>query len=256
LRPFQYISITFVAVVLSWILAYRQYSVSWWWLLAAVIIYLHLLVIGAIRIRWNFFLKSLHHNPAAHQQIALTFDDGPAAKTQAILDILKRENVQAGFFSIGKNARLYPETVKRWDDEGHLVGNHSYNHGFNFDWLPATKMAEELEQTNATILDIIGKKPLLFRPPYGVTNPNVAKAVKMTGMISIGWNIRSFDTTAKDPGQLLQRILGQMKGGDVILLHDSMDITCEILTPLIHAAREKGYTFVRPDRLLGIQAYA
>lgn len=256
MRPYQYISIIFLAVILSWGLAYRQYHISWWWLIVATIIYLHLLVIGAVRIRWNFFIRSLHHNPAAPKQIALTFDDGPAANTQAILDLLKAENVQAGFFCIGKNARQDPDTVKRWDDEGHLVGNHSYNHGFNFDWLPVSKMAAELERTNTLIAEIIGKKPLLFRPPYGVTNPNLAKAIKKTGMLSVGWSIRSFDTTAKDPQALLHRILTRMKGGDVILLHDSMDITCEILTTLIHTAREKGYTFVRPDRLLGINAYA
>lgn len=170
--------------------------------------------------------------------------------------MLQKENVPAGFFSIGKNARLHPETVKRWHEEGHLVGNHSYHHGFNFDWQSAAVMARELEDTNAVILEVTGKKPLLFRPPYGVTNPNLAKAVQRTGMISIGWNIRSFDTTAKDPEQLLQRILSRIKGGDVILLHDSMEITCQILTPLIHAAREKGFTFVRPDKLLGVNAYA
>ena len=75
-------------------------------------------------------------------------------------------------------------------------------------------------------------------------------------MVSIGWNIRSFDTTAKDPQQLLQRILGKLQGGDVILLHDSMEITHQILTQLIHQARQKGFTFVRLDQLLQIDAYA
>lgn len=256
MRPFQYISYLFIAIVLGSGIAHWQYQASWWWLIVAAVIYVHLLVFGAIKIRWNFFIRSLHNNPAAGKQIALTFDDGPAAKTNDILDVLQKENVPAGFFAIGKNAAQFPELVKRWDDEGHLIGNHSYNHGFNFDWQSASTMAKELEDTNLTISKVTGKKPLLFRPPYGVTNPNLAKAVKMTGMLSIGWNIRSFDTTAKDPDQLLERILSRLNGGDIILLHDSMEITHQILTPLIQTAREKGFTFVRPDKLLGVNAYA
>ncbi len=75
-------------------------------------------------------------------------------------------------------------------------------------------------------------------------------------MQSIGWNIRSFDTKAKDPEVLLQRLLGKLKGGDIVLLHDSIPITAEILTEFIIQARKKGFTFARVDSLLGIDAYA
>jgi peptidoglycan-N-acetylglucosamine deacetylase len=117
-------------------------------------------------------------------------------------------------------------------------------------------MLAEMNRTNDLIESITGKRPKLFRPPYGVTNPNVAKAVRLSGMHSIGWSIRSFDTTAKDPEALLQRILSQLTGGDIILLHDSMPITCKILTELIIRARQKGFTFVRVDKMLGLDAYA
>jgi peptidoglycan/xylan/chitin deacetylase (PgdA/CDA1 family) len=117
-------------------------------------------------------------------------------------------------------------------------------------------MAEEITQTNKAILALIGKAPRLFRPPYGVTNPNLAKAVKKTAMYSIGWNIRSFDTKAKDPKKLLARIVSQVKGGDIILLHDSMAITQQILTELIVTARQNGFTFVRVDKLLELDPYA
>ena len=256
MRPFHYTSIIFLISCALVAGAWWQFGLSLWYLLILAIIYVHLLVFGAIKISWNFFIKSHHANPSAGQQIALTFDDGPAQMTHEILDVLKKENVQAGFFTIGKNAAANPETVKRWDAEGHLIGNHSYNHGFNFDWQSAKTMAAELEQTNDIVHQLTGRKPKLFRPPYGVTNPNLAKAVKITGMKSIGWSIRSFDTTARNPQELLNRILGQLKGGDVILLHDSMPITHEILTTLIQTARQKGFTFVRPDILLGVTAYA
>lgn len=215
-----------------------------------------MLVTGAVFINWNFYLHAFHRSTTAEKAIALTFDDGPAAETAAILDILQEHNVPAAFFSIGRQAAAHPELVQRWYREGHLVGNHSYDHGFHFDWKTATAMQQEMEQTNALIHSLIGKKPKLFRPPYGVTNPNLARAVRCTEMFAIGWNIRSFDTTAKDRTALLNRILDRLKGGDIVLMHDSMPITREILTDLIICARRKGFTFVRVDKMLGLDAYA
>lgn len=216
--------------------------------------YLHILVLGAIFIRWNFYIRS-HHRGTDINAIAITFDDGPAEYTSTILDVLKAQNVQAAFFTIGKRASVQPVIVKRWYSEGHLIGNHSYHHGFHFDWKSSSAMLDEINQTNDTVKQITGVTPLLFRPPYGVTNPNVAKAVRLSGMQSVGWSLRSFDTKAKSADKLLSRILNTLKGGDVILLHDSMSVTAEILTELIVKAREKGFTFVRVDKLLGLQAY-
>lgn len=232
-----------------------KYQLSFWWLALLFLIYNGLLVLGAIYIRWNFYFKSYDKGHNLHW-VSLSFDDGPAKETAAILDILKEQNVPAAFFSIGKNAATNKELVKRWDDEGHVVGNHSFHHGFNFDWQSAWKMAQEINATNQLIESIIGKKPKLFRPPYGVTNPNLGKAVRKTNMHSIAWSLRSFDTAAKDKNQLLDKILGQLQGGDIILLHDSMTITREILTELIVRIREKGFTFVRIDSMLDIDAYA
>ncbi len=236
-------------------IAYLQGLIAWWWILVLLLVYIHILVLGAIYIRWNFYVPSFNKG-SDKKYIALTFDDGPAAKTSEILDVLKQHNVPATFFTIGKHAAANKEMVKRWYDEGHVIGNHSYDHGFNFDWLPVSKIAAEIEQTNEVVKAITGKTPRLFRPPYGVTNPNLARAIKRTGMYSIGWNIRSFDTKARDPKQLLQRITQQISGGDIILLHDSMGITHEILTDLIVFAQKKGFTFARVDKLLNIEAYS
>ena len=255
MRPYKYISILFLFAILVVDYAYFMYGVSFWWLLAVILVYVNLLVLGTIFIRWNFYIPSLNRSDKK-QLVTLSFDDGPARETAAILDILKAEGVQAIFFSIGKNAVAHPELVKRWDEEGHIVGNHSYHHGFNFDWKFSKAMAREMEETNATINSIIGKTPKLFRPPYGVTNPNLARAVKRTGMHSIGWSVRSFDTNARDSQELLERILLKVEGGDIILLHDSMPITREILTSLIRRLREKGFTFARLDEMLEIDAYA
>lgn len=254
MRPFHHVTIVFFALAGILLTLYFQAGISLWWFVVLTIVYVHLLVFGAVYIRWGFYVRSFDKgsNP---KWLALTFDDGPARETEAILDILKAQNVPAAFFTIGRNAAANPLIVKRWHDEGHLVGNHSYHHGFHFDWQNAKQMAAEIRQTNEAVKTVIGLSPKLFRPPYGVTNPNLAKAIRACGMKSIAWNIRSFDTTAKDKEQLLRRIVGKLKGGDIILLHDSMAITREILTDLITRAHEKGYTFVRVDKMLDLNAY-
>lgn len=255
MRPYKLITILFVFSILAIDWAYFMLGGKLEWIGLALLVYIVLLVLGTIFIRWNFYIRSLNRSKDK-KMVALTFDDGPAGQTAAILDVLKKEGIEATFFSIGKNAVAHPGLVKRWDAEGHIVGNHSYSHGFNFDWKRSKNMVKELEQTNNVIQSLIGKTPRLFRPPYGVTNPNLAKAVARTGMYSIGWSIRSFDTMAKDPKELLERILLKLEGGDIILLHDSVAITTEILTSLIKRVREKGYTFARIDKMLEIDAYA
>lgn len=254
MRPFLYTTLTYLVVLLLYLVMVFIKDLDWWPFIIFTFIYISLLVLGAINIQWDFYIRSLHHGKNK-KWITLTFDDGPATETSAILDILKEQQVAATFFTIGKNVRQYPEIAKRWHNEGHLIGNHSYNHGFNFDWQSTAKMQEEIKATNVVIEKITGIKTKLFRPPYGVTNPNLARAIRQCEMHSIGWSIRSFDTTAKDPEKLLARILQKTKGGDIILLHDSMSITGNILTEMIVKLRQKGYSFVRLDELLDIQPY-
>jgi len=229
-----------------------------WWLLWCTLAYITLLVFASIKIQWNFYLKSLNKLPILkitfekgqlqlvqnQQQIALTFDDGPAEQTKLVLDILKKEKVKATFFLIGKNIGGRESLVQRIFEEGHSIGNHSFIHGFNFDWQSAKKMAAELMQTNEVISNTTGQEVKLFRPPYGVTNPNLAKAIEQTGLKSIGWSLRSMDTVAKNENELLQKILKQVKARDIILLHDRCDITVHILPDLIKALKERNFSFV------------
>jgi peptidoglycan/xylan/chitin deacetylase (PgdA/CDA1 family) len=156
---------------------------------------------------------------------------------------LKREKVKATFFIIGKNIAGKEAILKRMQDEGHSIGNHSFNHGFNFDWQSAAKMLEEIEQTNQAIESVTDVPVTLFRPPYGVTNPNLGKALRNSNLKSIGWNLRSMDTVAKDEKQLLHKILTRVKAGDIILLHDRCNITAAILPELIATLKKRGFTF-------------
>jgi peptidoglycan/xylan/chitin deacetylase (PgdA/CDA1 family) len=255
-RTFVLLRDVFVVASIVLVACAAKGLISWWWFVAVAAMYLLILVLGALFIRWNFFIPSRHRGALDSKQLALTFDDGPASHTAQILDILKIEEVPAAFFSIGNRAESSPHIVERWHNEGHLVGNHSYAHSFHFDWQSREKMVAEIRRTNDVIRTIIGKSPLFFRPPYGVTNPNLSQAVNLTGMHSIGWSLRSYDTSAKDADQLLRKLLQKVKGGDVILLHDSVPHTASILTAFIHACRQKGFTFVRLDKMLGLEAYA
>ncbi len=256
MRPFGIARAAYVLLVLPLAYAAWRGAVSWFFPAALTLAYLGLLAMGAGRIAWRFFIPSLISGPRGSREIALSFDDGPAAYTADILDILRLEAVPAAFFTIGHRAAAEPEMLRRWEAEGHLIGNHSYSHSFNFDWKSPSAMIRELQDTNAVIEAATGRRPKLFRPPYGVTNPSLAKALRRSGMISVGWSLRSFDTGARDPQALVRRILGRVKGGDVILLHDSMQITAAVLTALIQGCREKGFTFVRLDKLLRLEPYA
>ena len=116
-------------------------------------------------------------------------------------------------------------------------------------------MLEELRLTDTLVENATGLRPHFFRPPYGVTNPNLRKAVIKGGYFPLGWNIRSLDTMAKKEEELLHRIISKLQPGSIILLHDSMEITVKILPALIESIRSKGYAIARIDKILNVPAY-
>lgn len=233
------------------------YTFSWWWILLAPIIYTSFLIYGSIKIQANFFIESIHEAKTDNRQVALTFDDGPIIKnTSIILDILKRNRIAATFFCIGNKIEKHPLLVQQIHREGHIIGNHSYSHHIFFDLKSLKEMQNELKQTDILINQNIDNTPRLFRPPYGVTNPNLAKAVSIGNYHSIGWSVRSMDTVVKTEQELLSNITGNIKSGDIILLHDSADITVHNLQKIIDDIRNSGFEIVRLDKLLNIEAYA
>lgn len=256
MRPFQYIAILFIMLFIALLALVWADILVWGWLAVFTLAYVLFLFIPITHIQWNYYIDSTNSGEVRGKNIALTFDDSPNVETETILDILKKEKVKAAFFCIGTNVRDNPYLVKRMYDEGHIVGNHSFSHGYHFDWKSTANMVRDMEACNKEIKKSIGVTPLLFRPPYGITNPNLYRAVKKTGMESVGWSLRSFDTSSKDGIELKKKILNNLKGGDIVLLHDSQSITREILTDLIHEARQKGFTFVSLNQLTGLDAYS
>lgn len=209
-------------------------------------------VYASVSIQSCVYLKAFCRSKTDKKSIALTFDDGPhPINTPKVLEILKQYNVKATFFCIGSRAAENPDILKQIIADGHLVGNHTYDHSSSFPLLCKVEMEQELVKTERILNRIAGLKTLLFRPPFGVTNPNVATVVKKLGYKTIGWSIRSFDTVSKlSREQVLARIEGRLHGGGVILMHDDRE-KCDWLTEaVILKIREKGYNIKRLDELI------
>lgn len=249
-------NIFYIILILLWIWADRYLQMGaavYGWLL---LIYVSVLFCGSYFIRMGFFMKSICSVNTSEKVIALSFDDGPAGKkTARILDILKDNNVKAAFFCIGKNMPDNEDLLKRITNEGHIIGNHSNSHNSLFDLYSSKKMLNELELASQTCQDITGNYPRFFRPPYGVTNPNLKKAVLRGGFISIGWSIRSYDTVIGNEERLLTRILDRLKPGAILLLHDSSESTLKILPRLLKEIRNKGYKMIRLDKMINLNPY-
>lgn len=193
---------------------------------------------GSFQIRANYFVTSIHKGKK--KSIALTFDDGPHPEnTPRILDILKEKGVKATFFVIGKNAEKYPDLVRRIDAEGHIVANHSYSHNYLIAFFSTKRLKNDLTNCNDIVHQILEKKPKLFRPPFGVTNPRYGNVLKELNLQSIGWSLRSFDTRAKNKYQLIQNVISKLQKRDIVLLHDHLPVTADALEDLIEHCRSK-----------------
>ena len=201
--------------------------------------------------------------------LALTFDDGPDPRwTPTILDILKRENVPATFFIIGKNGQAYPDLVRRIVDEGHEVGNHSFTHP-NLGEIPLSLTELELNATQRLIESEVGRSTVLFRPPYfGDAEADKPQEVEPAlvaqrlGYIMVGVRIDPDDWQLPvTADQIVQRTIDRAMDsnpetrGEIVLLHDSggdRAATIEALPRLIHELRARGFRFVAVSDLAGL----
>jgi peptidoglycan/xylan/chitin deacetylase (PgdA/CDA1 family) len=238
------------------LLASRQIHMSAWWYVAVTSIFILANAYGSIDVTSQFFIKTLFRGQAKNKTIAITFDDGPVpGKTEKVLDILDEYGVKATFFCIGLNARNNPQLLKVIHQRGHLLGNHSFFHGALFDLQSSARLKKELIDTDSVIFETTGQRPRYFRPPYGVTNPMLSRAVKQTGHLAIGWSMRSLDTVIDQKEKLMNRITKALKAGDILLLHDRCEVTVEILPELLHHIHQSGMTVEPLDKMLGEPAY-
>ncbi len=202
----------------------------------------------------SFFGPFICQGQNARRQIALTFDDGPDARsTPALLDLLHHEAVPAAFFCIGKRVVAERELTTRISREGHLPGNHTFNHSNLTNFFGPGRLRDELQTTQAAVAAVAGTAPAFFRPPMGLSNPFTFYVAKKLGLKVVGWTIRSLDTRITEPERVVQRVVARLAPGAVILLHDG-NIPAERLVrtvkSLLAKLREQGYEVVRLDKLL------
>jgi peptidoglycan/xylan/chitin deacetylase (PgdA/CDA1 family) len=248
-------NLLFALALLSLSVLNRYYPIQHIWYLIIALLYILTIALGSYFIQLRFFNPSLCHGITDKPCIAITFDDGPGAPATAlILDILKAENTTATFFCIGRNVLENEAILRRIDAEGHLIGTHSFDHHWSFPLQSSRKISDEIIKCQKHIISLTGKKPLFFRPPFGVTDPPLASAIAHSGVSSIGWSLRSYDTVISSPDRLLKRV-SKLNNGDIILFHDTGLQTNAILPLFIKYVREKGLEIVPLDQLLGVHAY-
>lgn len=237
-----------------WLAVRFFYPVTWVFLVFLFLLWLIISIAGSFTIGWNYHLKARHENPAS-EDIALTFDDGPTEYTAAVLDLLKEYKMKATFFLIGRQVEKYPGLVKRMLTEGHTIGNHTWSHSPVTGFLNARKMEEEIRAADRVLEVLAPGKVKFYRPPYGVTNPSVKKAVRETGHTVMGWSIRSLDTVISREQKILDRILRRLRPGKVILLHDTSQKSVNVLRQLLAELEKRSLRSVALDPLFNLEAY-
>lgn len=253
---FRNTNVLFICVLTISITCNLWVKVPFYTYLILVAAYSATLFYGCYYIGSNFFIHIVCSAQTDEKVIAISFDDGPdATKTPEILKILKENKVQAAFFCVGNRIAGNESLIHQLNDEGHVIGNHSFLHHFWFDMFSSQKMLADMQQMDNEMYKATGKKPKLFRPPYGVTNPNLKKAIINGDYTPVGWSVRSMDTVVKDGEKLLDKMTSKIKPGAVFLFHDTSAVTVAMLPSFIQQVRLHGYEIIRLDKMLNLQAY-
>jgi peptidoglycan/xylan/chitin deacetylase (PgdA/CDA1 family) len=249
------VSILFFITAFILLIGYQQIELSLLYLLIPISLYIVSLVLGSIFIRFNFYFNSLNKSKTEAKEIAITFDDGPhPVVTPKLLHLLDSEDVKASFFLVGKNIEGNEGIINKISEGGHIIGNHSFSHHNLFDLFSASKIAAEIGHTNFKIKEINRIEPLFFRPPYGVTNPLIKKAIQQTEMVSVGWSVHSLDTV-NSAKKVLRKLKKNTKPGSVVLLHDTNEKILEIMSEYLSWLKENDFKIVSLDKLFSIEIY-
>jgi peptidoglycan-N-acetylglucosamine deacetylase len=186
------------------------------------------------------------------KQLALTYDDGPNdPHTLRLLEVLTRHNVKATFFLIGRYVEQRPDIVRDVVNAGHIVGNHTFSHP-NLIIASAKQTRSQLQDCQQAITQAIGQHSPLFRPPFGGRRPGTLGIARSLGLVPVMWNVSGQDWKGYSANEIKQRIRRQLRGGDVILLHDGshvgmgMDRSQTIIATdfLVSDAKSEGLEFV------------
>lgn len=181
------------------------------------------------------------------KKIALTFDDGPHPYyTEQLLDGLKERGVKATFFVTGEHAELHPEIIKKMNEEGHLIGNHTYSH-IQLQKNNREEFKAQLLKTNEVISNITGKEVLYVRPPYGTWDKKLETELNMFPVL---WTVDPKDWCSDNVASVTQKVVSKTEENDIILMHDYYESSVTAALKVVDELQEKGYEFVTVEEIL------
>jgi len=181
------------------------------------------------------------------KKIALTFDDGPHPfYTEQLLDGLKKRGVHVTFFVTGEHAQLHPDVIKRMQEEGHLIGNHTYSH-IQLKESNREEYKQELIKTNEVIEEITGEEVLFVRPPYGTWDKAFEKELNMFPVL---WSVDPLDWCSSNADCIAKKVEENAGENDIILLHDYYETSVTAALEIVDELLDEGYTFVTVDEIL------
>ncbi len=193
------------------------------------------------------------------KQIALTYDDGPNdLHTLKLLDVLAKHSVRATFFMIGRYVQERPDIARAVAQAGHIVGNHTFTHPLLI-FKSEAQTRKELVDCHQVLQGAIGQHSNLFRPPFGGRRPATLRIARSLGLETVMWNVTGYDWNAPPAAVIEKKVVRQMRGGDVILLHDGghrapgADRAQTVIATdnLIRRYRDQGYEFVTVPEMMG-----
>jgi peptidoglycan/xylan/chitin deacetylase (PgdA/CDA1 family) len=199
----------------------------------------------AVALPRSLFMVS---GPAGSRSIALTFDDGPDPEhTPAVLRRLGELRIRATFFVVGEKAEAHPGLVARIVEDGHVLGHHSWSHG-QPSQTGAAALVREARRTSDLLERLTGRRPRLFRPPYGkVTAPKLV-GLWMARQSVVLWNQDPKDFGAREVAPLRRWFAAAaLAGGDILLMHDSHAFAAPSLDALADRAAALGLAFGTPS---------
>jgi peptidoglycan/xylan/chitin deacetylase (PgdA/CDA1 family) len=193
------------------------------------------------------------HGPYA-REVAIGFDDGPAADTPQFVSMLEREHVRATFFMIGEQVNSgYRSLMLRELRDGDVLGDHTYTHP---DLTRSGEVRAQLQRTINAISGVSGYTPCVFRPPYGAVDSSVVQTARSLGLATVLWNVDPVDWSVPGTSTIVQRVLAQVQRGSIIISHDGGGPRGETLAAyptIINALRSRGYRIVTIPEMLGFR---
>jgi len=196
------------------------------------------------------------------RQLALTYDDGPNdPHTCHLLEVLAKHGVKATFFVIGRYVKQRPDIARELVRAGHIVGNHSFSHP-NLIFTSAQQTKMQLQDCDRILHDAVGDHSRLFRPPFGGRRPATLEIARELGLQPVMWNVTGWDWNGKPSEYIERRVRQQIRGGDVILLHDGghrefgADRSQTVIATdrLLTRYKSEGYKFVTIPEMMAPQA--